>query len=318
MAFDGSGAASGAASGASAGMAAGPWGAVAGGVIGGLAGGLMGRKKQKAPDMTAIKNEINNSAGKQSLLASNLKTDLAPMTTKYGTDMNALTSGYQSQVKANADKYIVDQENASSALNRNLSDTLKQNVLSTQPELQRQLREGLAATGQMRGGAAAAANAGLANSLAQQIGQGQREISTMDLQARQQALEKANSMNDNALQTATGMSRDTLNAVFASGRQDLIDEATALLNIEANRSEGIVGALQGQNTYDLASRSAADANSNQLQSSLTGLIGSVAGRYSGSSKPAASSSYQTRNLSSNGQLPAWDQNRIRTSNLNLR
>lgn len=318
MAFDGSGAASGAASGATAGMAAGPWGAVAGGVIGGLAGGLLGKKKKKGPDMTAIRNEINSSAAKQNDITTKRRTDLAPMTTKYGTDMNALTSGYQNQVKANADKYIVDQENASSALNRNLSDTLKQNVLSTQPELQRQLREGLAATGQMRGGAAAAANAGLANSLAQQIGQGQREISTMDLQARQQALEKANSMNDNALQTATGMSRDTLNAVFASGRQDLIDEATALLDIEANRSEGIVGALQGQDTYDLASRSAADANSNQLQSSLTGLIGSVAGRYSGSSQPAASSSYQTRNLSSNGQLPAWDQNRIRTNNLNLR
>ena len=54
----------------------------------------------------------------------------------------------------------------------------------------------------MRNGAAGAAQAGLANSLAQQIGQGQREIQTMDLQARQQALQVANSMNDNALQTA--------------------------------------------------------------------------------------------------------------------
>lgn len=318
MAFDKGGAASGAASGASAGMAAGPWGAVIGGVAGGLAGGLMGKKKQKAPDMAAIKNEINSSANRQNEIAANQRTGLAPMTTQYGTDMRGLSDDYQAKTKAAAGEYIQDQATASEGLNRSLSDTLKQNVLSQQPELQRQLREGLAASGQMRNGAAGAAQAGLANSLAQQIGQGQREIQTMDLQARQQALQVANSMNDNALQTATGMNRDTLNQVFASGRQDLIDEATALLNIEANRSEGIVGALQGQNTYDLASQSAANANSNQLQSSLTGLIGSVAGRYSGSSQPAASSSYQTRNLSSNGELPVWDQNRIRTSNLNLR
>lgn len=304
MAFDGSGAASGAASGATAGMAAGPVGAVAGGVVGGLAGGLLGKKKKKGPDMAAITNEINSSANRQNELATNQRTQLAPMTDKYGTDMNALSADYQAETKANADKYVMDQENASSALNRNLSDTLKQNVLSTQPELQRQLREGLAASGQTRNGAAAVANAGLANSLAQQIGQGQREISTMDLQARQRALETANNMNDNALIAATGMNKETINKVFASGRQDLIDEATALLNIEANRSEGIVGALQGQNTYDLASQSAANANSNQLQSSLTGLIGSVAGKYSNKAPTNTSavrrpSPYQTQSLTGN-------------------
>lgn len=320
MAFDGSGAAGGAASGATAGMAAGPWGAVAGGVIGGLAGGLLGKKKVKTPDMMAIRNEINNSAARQGEIASNVKGQLAPLTANYDTGLRGLATNLQDQTKKNADQYVVDQENASSALNRNLSDTLKQRVLETNPELQRNLREGLAASGQSRNGAAAAAQAGLSNQLAQQIGQGQREITTMDLQARQQALAHASQMNDSALQAATGMNRNALTAVFNSGRQDLIDEATALINIEANRSAGIAGALQNQNIYDLASQFAANANSNQLQSSLTGLIGSVAGKYGGSvgSKAPAASGYDVRNLTTAGQPPAWDVNRMRTSNLNLR
>ncbi len=130
MAFDKGGATSGAASGASAGMAAGPWGAVVGGVAGGLAGGLMGKKKQKAPDMAAIKNEINSSANRQNEIAANQRTGLAPMTTQYGTDMRGLSDDYQAKMKAAAGEYIQDQATASEGLNRSLSDTLKQNVLS--------------------------------------------------------------------------------------------------------------------------------------------------------------------------------------------
>lgn len=318
MAFDGQGAASGAASGATAGMAAGPWGAVAGGVIGGLAGGLMGKKKPKGPDMAAITNTMNQSAARQNQIASSLRGNLAPLTSNYATGVRGLADDLTAKTKAAAGEYIQNQATASEGLNRSLSDTLKQNVLSQQPELARQLREGLAASGQLRGGAAAAAQAGLSNQLAQQIGQGQREIQTQDLQARQRALETAMQMNDQALNNATGLNKDALQAVFASGRADLIDEATALINIEANRAGGIVGVQQNQIQYDLARQAADAANANQLQSSLTGLIGSVAGRYNGVNRPAPTSGYDVRNLTVTGQPPAWDQNRIRTSNLNLR
>jgi hypothetical protein len=304
MAFDNQGAAGGAMSGASAGMAAGPWGALVGGVAGGLMGGLSGKKKPKTPDMAAITNTMNQSAGRQGEIAANVKGQLAPLTSEYATGVRGLSDSLVDKTKAAAGEYLQNQATASEGMGRSLTDTLKQNVLSQQPELSRQLRESMAATGQLRSGASAAAQAGLANQLAQQIGQGQREIATQDLQSRQRALETAMQMNDGALQASTGLNKDALQAIFTSGRADLIDEATALINIEANRAGGIVGAQQNQITYDLAKQSADAANSNQLGSSLTGLIGSVAGRYGSrvpTNQPPASrpSPYQTQSLTGN-------------------
>jgi hypothetical protein len=268
----------GAGQGAAAGSAAGPWGAVIGGAAG-LAGSLLGKKKSKAPDLTPIINMANQSAKRQGEIATNVRGQLAPLTQDYSKGVQGLATGLQTQVASNANQYVKDQETASQALNRSLSDELKQRVLSTQPELQRQLREGLAASGQLRSGAAAAANTNLANELASQIGQGQMKIQQGDLQARQAALETAMQMNDKALFTATGMNKDQLQAVFQSGRQDLIDEASALIEAEKSRLNAVAGLAQNQSTYNLAAQSAADQNRNQLISSGADLAGSLANAY---------------------------------------
>lgn len=279
MAFDGQGAAGGAASGAAAGSAAGPWGAVIGGVAGGLMGGLSGKKKAKAPDMQPIIDMANQSAKRQGEIATNVRGQLAPLTQDYSKGVQGLATGLQSQVASSADKYVRDQEGASQALNRSLSDELKQRVMSSQPELQRQLREGLAASGQLRSGAATAANMGLASDLANQIGQGQTKIQQADLQARQAALETAMQMNDKALYTATGMNKDQMQAVFQSGRQDLIDEASALIEAEKSRLNAVAGLAQNQATYNLAAQAAADQNRQQMLGSGMDLIGSLANKY---------------------------------------
>lgn len=268
----------GAAQGAAAGSAAGPWGAVISGAAG-LAGSLLGKKKTKAPDLTPIINMANQSAQRQGEIASNVRGQLAPLTQDYSKGVQGLATGLQTQVANSADKYVKDQEGASQALNRSLSDELKQRVMSTQPELQRQLREGLAASGQLRSGAATAANMGLSNELASQIGQGQMKIQQGDLQARQAALETAMQMNDKALFTATGMNKDQMQAVFQSGRQDLIDEASALIEAEKSRLNAVAGLAQNQSTYNLAAQSAADQNRNQLISSGADLAGSLANAY---------------------------------------
>lgn len=268
----------GAAQGAAAGSAAGPWGAVIGGAAG-LAGSLLGKKKSKAPDLTPIINMANQSSQRQGEIASNVRGQLAPLTQDFSKGVQGLATGLQSQVASNADQYVRQQETASQAMNRSLSDELKQRVLSTQPELQRQLREGLAASGQLRSGAAAAANMGLSNELASQIGQGQTKIQQADLMARQAALETAMQMNEKALYSATGLNKDALSAVFASGRADLIDEATALIEAEKSRLNAVGGLAQNQSIYGLAAQSAADQNRNQLISSGADLAGSLANAY---------------------------------------
>lgn len=280
------GAVQGAGTGAATGAAGGPWGAVIGAGAG-LVGSLLGRRKPKKPDLTAVTNEINNSAKTQSGFAAGLKDRLAPLSTQYNTDAGALSKGLVDKTKTMADQYVVDQEGASKALNRNLSDTLKQNVLSSAPELQRQMREGLASTGQLRSGAATVANTNLSNQLAQQVGQGQREITAADLKARQDALTTALNMNDHALQQATGMDKGTLTSLFNSGREDLINEATQLIQIEQNRSQGIAGAYGVQAKYDLANDAAKSANSADLISQLAGLVGKGAGAYTGYKSAAA-------------------------------
>ena len=280
MAFDGGGAAQGAASGAAAGTAILPgWGTAIGGVAGGLIGGLAGKRKPKAPDYTPVINLANQSAQTQSGLASNLKQNLAPLAGQYQAGTSALAQGLQDQTQQLGQQYVQNMGTASQALGNNLSDQLKQRVLQQQPEMARQLREGLAASGQLRGGAAAAAQGNLANTLANQIGQGQQQITAQDLQARQQALGTAMQMNDQALQNATGMNKDALQAVFNSGRQDLINEATELINIENQRASNVGGLMGAQLQGNLAQQSAQSQNQGDLIQSLSQALGQGAKNY---------------------------------------
>lgn len=279
MAFDGSGAASGAAQGASAGAAFGPYGAVIGGVAGGALGGFAGKKKPKTPDYSALINSLNASGQRQRGYITGLRPQLQPLSDQFRTGTSALSGQYRGNVAGRGQQFVGDVGNAASAVGTNLSDQLKRHTLEAQPELQQGLRESLAATGGLHRGAASIAAQRQNIEAGRQIGEGQSDIALNELQGRQSALGQVFGADTDAAAKSLGIDTGALQALFNSGREDLIREAQALIDEEAGRVSSIAGlqgaALDSRYGADLA----ASQNRDDLIQSLLSLGGTAASTY---------------------------------------
>ncbi len=281
MAVDTSSAASGAASGAAAGASFGPYGAAIGGAVG-LGASLLGKKRKvKAPDLAALTKQVNQGAETERGIASGLKTSLSPLTEAFRTRSEGLSAGLKSDVADRGSAFKTEQANLGGEEANSLSAALRQNVLSAQPEIQRQIREGMAATGGLNRGATNAAFAKAGAAAATEIGQGETEIRQQQLKGLQDASKTVFGADIDAVTRATGMDADTVQTLLNSGREDLIREAQSLIETERTRTSNLLGITQAQNTNNLASQTAGANGQNALLQALIQGGSSIAGSYLG-------------------------------------
>ncbi len=272
----------GAGSGAAAGAAGGPVGAGVGGAVGLAASLLAPKRKINTPNLTPLINTANQGADKQVQLAQGLTSSLAPVNAQYKTDAMANSAGLKTDVAGLGKAYIDAQtKNAGDAATL-ASNTLKQNVLTAQPDIQRSLRESLSASGGLDRGAAPAAFARAGEAAANQIGQGEAAIQTEKLKAVNDATQKVFGANVDAVTTATGMDASTIQTLLNSGRQDLINEAQSIMQAERDRTSNLLGIQQNGNTQQLASETAGAAGENSLIQALLQSGGQALGGYIGS------------------------------------
>lgn len=246
------------------------------GAASGIAGSLL-NKKAKAPDYSGVMRELDASGARQRDITASVRPQTTTLNNKFGTDANSLTAALQSKSQAMGREYIRDAGSASTNLGNNLADTLKQRVLRNTPELQRSLREGMAASGGLNRGAVGAGMSRVAVGQAQELGSGLRDISAQELAAKNKAIDTVFNTDQDTLRTATGLDYQTLQKLLDSGRTDIITEAANLLDSERSINSAKAGILGAGADSASAASAASAANQNDLISALLGGIGKGVG-----------------------------------------
>lgn len=259
-------------------------GALIGGTAAGAIGGLFS-KKAKAPNYGQLFNQLDQSGQRQRDIIGSVRPQTTQMNTQYGQNVSGLTQALTQKNDAMGRDYLRDVSSASTALGNNLSDTLRQRVSQQTPEMMRQMKEQMAATGGLNRGASSAALANLAVGQANQIGQGQRDIANQELANRTKALDTVFQADQATLMKATGLDYDTMQKLWYSGRGDLIDEAAQLVQEEQMRNSQKMGLMGSQMQMDFAGSTANAARQNDLISSLLSSMGTAAGyKFAGEGK----------------------------------
>lgn len=255
-------------------------------------GGLLGKKKVKSPDYSGLINTLNASGEKQRGLITGLRPKLEPLANTFTQDRTKLSDDFVTNISGQSNKFVQDSANAATELGEAEGVAGRRRILETQPELQNNLREALAGSGLNRGGAAVAGATKINQELGRQVGELESNIGIQSLQGKQQAVRDAFQANAGAAEKALGINAETVEKIFATGREDLITEMLQLLQEEQSRTQTVAG-LQGQQlTNDYTAQLARRQNNQDLLSTLLGgasMIGGAA--LAGGGAPAAPSMY---------------------------
>ncbi|TXH56266.1 MAG: hypothetical protein E6Q97_06675 [Desulfurellales bacterium] len=246
------------------------------GIAAGAAGSLLS-KKAKAPDYSGVLRELDASGRRQREIATSVRPQTTAVNQQFGANASSLTAALQNKSQALGRDYIRDAGSSATNLGNNLADTLKQRVLRQTPELQRQLREGMAASGGLNRGALGAGLSRVAVGQAQELGSGLRDITAQELAAKQKAIDSVFNTDQDTLRTATGLDYQTLQALLNAGRTDIIQEAASLLDSERSINSAKAGILGAGADAASASSAASAANQNDLIAALLQGIGKGAG-----------------------------------------
>lgn len=259
---------------------------VVSGIAAGALGGAFG-KRAKAPDYSGVLRELDKSGARQRDIATSVRPETTKLNEQFGTDAGSLTAALQAKSQALGRNYIRDAGSSATNLGNNLADTLKQRVLRQTPELQRQLREGMAASGGLNRGALGAGLSRVAVGQAQELGSGLRDITAQELAAKQRAIDTVFNTDQDTLRTATGLDYQTLQTLLNAGRTDIIQEAANLLDSERSINSAKAGILGAGADAASAASAASAARANDLVAALAAGLGQTAGYVFDKKKPAA-------------------------------
>jgi hypothetical protein len=226
---------------------------------------------------------INDSADKQNRITTNLTPKLAALNDPYKQQSLGAATGAQDEARARSASFLNDVGSSSDKIGENLSQALLRRTMQGSQQQSQQLREQLGSTGGLQNGASSAAFGNLAGQTANNLYEGNNNIINQQLQARQDAMGKAYDVDQNLITNKLGISQDTLAKLYASGRQDLIDEANSLMGIEQNRSGAVQGAQVNDMNANLAKESADRNSRNALLGSVLNVGGQIYGAKSGGS-----------------------------------
>lgn len=194
---------------------------------------------------TDLASMINAAGQEQQNLIRGLRPQLSPLS----ESLRSQTSAEAARARQEAARMGQDLTNVPTELADRQSAQLRQQVLEAQPEAQQQLREALAASGQLRTGRAARGAQDLAVQAQRAITTGQENIQQQALADQLRARELAFQNDANFLERELGLNQDVIQAIFNSGREDLISEANALIGEAQQRNQGLQ-----QNRQDLGER----------------------------------------------------------------
>lgn len=233
-------------------------GADLGAVIGGL---INNGRSLPTIDVQNLLNAIaQNKQGNEQLI-NQLPTSLQPLYAQYQAALNGAGNTLQNTVQG-VGQNLLDSSKAlydpnSPAVQATLA-ALKMQDYSSLPGTIQALKANLAGSGGLNRGSAARAitqaTLAPAQTYAGQAATVQGQQLTAQQNATQQALNKIASMDDATANSVFGMSKEQATQILTSGRQDLRDQLTQLINNNnqsTNQTLGVYG-IQDQNAYQNA------------------------------------------------------------------
>lgn len=246
----------------------------------GLGASLLGRKnKPSLPSVEPQLQAIDAAGSRERDIASGLTSKLQPVNAKFGTDLRGAIDARRAEQNTAGQTFLKSFGETADSRTAKESDLLKQRVLEAQPELQRQLREGLASTGQIGSGAGIDAFNELAVDAGRQIGQGQKELSIKNLEGLQDASRQVFGADTAFTTQALGIDERGLQTLLESGREDLIREAQALIEESRNRTSARIGVINQGQDRQMAADLGGQAASQDLRNAILGAAGRVAGGF---------------------------------------
>lgn len=247
------------------------------GSLGGTISGLINSGRSlPTVDVSQLLNTINNTQSTNQGLINALPAELQQQIAAYQQQMTGAGNTLQSNVQNQGQDYLnqVSQlYGPNSPAAQAAMAAFKQQAYSTLPGTLNATKAAAAASGGLgRGGAAemlgkaiqapaTAVSQNAANVTAQQLQAGQ--------QATQQALATVNNMDDQMFNQLFGMSKDMATTILNSGRQDLKDQLSQLINSNntaATQTLGVEG-LAANNAYQNAV-----TRNQQLANNTSGLV----------------------------------------------
>lgn len=237
--------------------------------IGAVVGGLLQKGPVSAPDLSALFKTIDEAGAQQKEWINALPAELQQQYADYRASNSGAASTLQSAITGN-NKTLMDQTKANFDPNapavKAAEDAAKTAIYAGVPGQQAAIREALASTGGFGRGTAAKQLAAPVIQAGQKVASSVASITTNQLQQQQQAvqtaIEKINSIDDQTANTLFGMSRDQALQILTSGRQDLKDQLSSLINqsqTQTNQKLGVEGAdIQNQYNQHVAENAKAN------------------------------------------------------------
>jgi len=233
----------------------------------------LNKRKTNLPDTKALTDTVNAGTARQNEIASALPGKLAPLSGQYQGNLENAVNTARSGLTAEGDKLVSGVGDTSSEMFQKESAQLKQNALDASTAAARLQRNNLAAGGNLNSGAGVSAARNLAVETAKNITQGQTALGVQSLAAKQQALQSVYQQNAELVHNTLGINADEFKTLLSSGRQDLIDEATNLLNISQNDTNSKLQIGQIGQNRQIASELGNAQGRNDLNSSIVQALG---------------------------------------------
>lgn len=185
---------------------------------------------------------IINAAGEETRrLAARIRPEGKAITDEFGRQIDADQASAIAAQTALGDRLLQQAGTVPDEIAQRESAALRSRTLAAQPELQQSLREALAGTVGVRGGAAARAQQRQAVDVARNLGRGEYDIATQAIRdkttAQQNAANRGFDANTALALANLGIDENTARAIMSSGREDLINELNTLTNEVNTRTD---------------------------------------------------------------------------------
>ena len=248
----------------------------AGVMAGGATAGLLGGKKTKTPDIAAQLEALHQGIGEQRIQNDALKNSLNPLTTDYKTQLQQSLAGQKSDFAANKSEYL----GATDANTKAAQDAMRANLYSKTfsgvPDTLQALREASAAGGGLKTGSYQKAVGDVGNTVATNLGTGERDIQLQGLQNRQGAQENTFNAFNNLSSKLSDQQMEGLTKVLDTGREDLVRQYTTSMGLTEQETQGVIDLLNFQQSGQMAGSNADEANRMALIQAIIGGGGKLA------------------------------------------
>jgi hypothetical protein len=254
----------------------------------GVVSGLLGGRKASKPNLDALFATIKSAGANQRSMIDALPAELRPLYDQYAAGNKEAAADLTKGTDQITDQLMKQTEaNYGPEATRAALDAVKGDIYAELPGQQAAIREALAASGGFDRGTASKQLASPVLQAAQKYASAAANITSQQLQAKQQAVQSAISsianLDSQTLQAKFGLSKEQAMQILTGNRQDLKDQLADLItqsNTETNQTVGVQGNV-AMNDYR-----ANVANDAQRAAFLNSVVGLGADVVSGAANPA--------------------------------